>query len=83
MACRGGSPLTPYEILGVSPKASPREITEAYKVLAQIFHPDRFIDAPENVRQEAERRMKNLNQAYSLARKGVGSKPLKSALIFC
>ena len=65
--------MTPYEVLGVSPKASPKEISEAYKTLAQIFHPDRFVDSPENVRREAERRMKNLTQAYALARKGVRS----------
>ncbi len=64
--------MTPYEILGVSPKASKKEITEAYRTLAQIFHPDRFIDSPEPVRREAERRMKNLTQAYALARKGGG-----------
>jgi hypothetical protein len=38
--------------------------------MAQIFHPDRFAGSPENVRTEAERRMKKLNQAYSLARTG-------------
>jgi hypothetical protein len=64
--------LTPYEILGVSPKASPKEISQAYKTLAQIFHPDRFVDSPAHVRREAERRMKNLTEAYALARKGVG-----------
>jgi hypothetical protein len=69
--------LTPYEILGVSPKASPKEITEAYRTLAQIFHPDRFVDSPNHVRAEAERRMKNLTQAYALARKGVGSSRMK------
>ena len=65
--------MTPYEILGVSPKASKKEITEAYRTLAQIFHPDRFVDSPEPVRREAERRMKNLTQAYALARKGGGA----------
>ena len=64
--------MTPYEVLGVSPKASPKEITEAYKTLAQIFHPDRFAGSPEHVKAEAERRMKNLTQAYALARKGGG-----------
>ncbi len=64
------SELAPYEVLGVSPKASPAEVNAAYKVLAQIFHPDRFADSPENVRREAEVRMKALNEAYGLARKG-------------
>jgi hypothetical protein len=65
--------LTPYEILGVSPKASPKEITEAYRTLAQIFHPDRFSGSPDHVKAEAEKRMKNLTQAYALARKGGGA----------
>ncbi|MGI9033235.1 MAG: J domain-containing protein [Acidimicrobiales bacterium] len=69
--------MTPYEILGVSPRASPKEITEAYRTLAQIFHPDRFVDSPKNVKAEAERRMKNLTQAYAVARKGVGSSGMK------
>jgi hypothetical protein len=63
----------------VSPRASPKQITEAYKTLAQIFHPDRFVDAPDNVRQEAERRMKNLNEAYAMARKGGGSTRMTEA----
>lgn len=65
--------MTPYEILGVSANASQKQITEAYRTLAQIFHPDRFVDSPENVRREAERRMKNLTEAYALARKGIGA----------
>lgn len=63
-------PTDPYAVLGVSPRASVDEITAAYRTLAQIYHPDRYVDAPENVQREAERRMQELNQAYSLARKG-------------
>lgn len=62
--------LAPYEVLGVSPSATPAEVTAAYKVLAQIFHPDRFNGAPESVQREAEVRMKSLNEAYSFARRG-------------
>ncbi len=65
--------MTPYEILGVSPKASKKEITEAYRTLAQIFHPDRFSGSPDHVKAEAEKRMKNLTEAYALARKGNGA----------
>ena len=62
--------LAPYEVLGVSPNASSTEVTAAYKVLAQIFHPDRFAGSPEKVRHEAELRMKALNEAYKWAQKG-------------
>ncbi len=62
--------MDPYEVLGVSPKATLGEVTAAYRTMAQIFHPDRFAEAPENVRTEAERRMKALNEAYSMARTG-------------
>ena len=62
--------MTPYEVLGISERASSKEITAAYRVLAQIFHPDRFVEAPVRVQREAERRMAQVNEAYALARKG-------------
>ncbi|CAN5497827.1 hypothetical protein BH20ACT2_BH20ACT2_00910 [soil metagenome] len=61
--------MTPFEILGVSSTASPAEITAAYRTLAQIFHPDRFHDAPDAVRAEADRRMRQLNEAYAFTSK--------------
>ena len=62
--------MKPWEVLGVSPKATRAEITTAYRTLAYIFHPDRFIDAPPAVREEAQRRMVQLNKAYDMAKKG-------------
>lgn len=60
--------MEPHEVLGVSPNASSAEVSEAYRTLAQIYHPDRYVGAPEDVRREAERRMKELNEAYKAAR---------------
>lgn len=62
--------MTPYEILNVGPKAKPAEITAAYRVLAQIFHPDRFAGAPDPVQKEAARRMSEVNEAYDFFRNG-------------
>lgn len=62
--------MTPHEVLGVSPQATKAEIVAAYRTLVQIFHPDRFNDSPPNVRAEAERRMKQLNDAYAAIRTG-------------
>lgn len=61
--------VNPYQALGVAPTASPEELTAAYRTMAQLFHPDRYAEAPENVRREAERRMKELNDAYDFARR--------------
>lgn len=61
--------VNPYQALGVPSTATAAEITAAYRTMAQIFHPDRYAEAPESVRVEAERRMKELNDAYDFARK--------------
>lgn len=63
--------LEPYQVLGVSPDATAAEVTLAYKTLVQIFHPDRFSESPAHVREEAQHRMKALNEAYALARQGI------------
>ena len=50
----------PYSVLGVSPSASEDEIKKAYRALAKRYHPDVNQGSP-----EAERRMKDVNEAYS------------------
>jgi len=63
--------VDPYEVLGVSSLAKPTEVTAAYRVLAQIFHPDRYANSPQAVRDAAARRMAVLNDSYQAIRKGV------------
>ncbi len=52
-----------YEILEVSENASQEVIEKAYKVLAKKYHPD---VQPENKKEQAEQKMKQLNEAYSI-----------------
>ena len=54
----------PFDILGISADADPETIEDAYRRLAQIYHPDRFgPSSSTGVREEAERRMKAVNEA--------------------
>lgn len=54
---------TLYEILEVSENASKEIIEKAYKVLAKKYHPD--LQA-EGDKQEAEKKMKQINEAYEV-----------------
>lgn len=54
----------PYRVLGVSPQASDDEIKKAYRALAKKYHPD-----VNNGSAQAEARMKEVNEAYSMIMK--------------
>lgn len=63
-------PLAPFEVLGVSPNASMDEVNTAFRILAQIYHPDRYVDSPAEVRRESDERMRALTTAYREAQNG-------------
>ncbi len=56
-----------YELLGVSPQASQREITTMYRKLSKKYHPDKHAEDPDLMRW-AEGMMKDLNEAYTILR---------------
>ena len=56
----------PYAILGLPQDASDEQIRDAYRTLAQIYHPDRYQGSPPKVKTEAEKRMQELTAAYSV-----------------
>lgn len=55
-----------YAVLDVSPDATPEQIKAAYRILVHLLHPDRLQQAPPQVRQYAEERLKKINQAYAV-----------------
>ncbi len=52
-------------ILGVPESATDSEIKEQYIYKAQLLHPDKNQDKPENIRKRAEAELVLVNQAYS------------------
>jgi curved DNA-binding protein CbpA len=55
-----------FQTLGIEPTIDGRAIRDAFVRIARIYHPDRFAGQPEDVRLEAERRMKEASAAYEL-----------------
>ena len=51
------------EILGLKPKASHEEVNQAYRDLANVWHPDRFVGNP-RLQKKAEEKLKEINAAY-------------------
>jgi curved DNA-binding protein CbpA len=57
-----------FKVLGIEPTDDGIAIRNAFVRLARIYHPDRFVGMPPDVQTEAERRMKEVNEAYRFLR---------------
>ncbi|HWL34979.1 MAG TPA: J domain-containing protein [Frankiaceae bacterium] len=55
-----------WRVLGLAPGADPAEVRTAFRVSAQLVHPDRVRDLADEVRAEAHRRMVELGEAYRI-----------------
>lgn len=54
-----------YDLLGLFPNATPEEIKDAYRMMAMVWHPDRF-SGNLKLRKFAEERFKEINGAYEV-----------------
>lgn len=62
-------PSDAYAILGVTRRSSWEEISKAHRRLVARLHPDRYVDADPATREHAERRVRDVNEAYSEIRR--------------
>jgi hypothetical protein len=58
-----------YELLGVKPGVSNRELKAAHRDLAKVWHPDRFLHDP-RLQEKAQEKLKEINEAYELLSSG-------------
>jgi hypothetical protein len=62
-----------YELLGVKPGVSPKELKAAHRDLAKVWHPDRFLHDP-RLQEKAQEKLKEINEAYDLLSSGKSPK---------
>ena len=55
-----------YEVLGVAKDASEADIKKAYRKAAMKYHPDKFSNASEKEKKDAEEKFKEVNEAYQV-----------------
>lgn len=55
-----------YQILGISKNATEKEIKSAYRKLSLKYHPDRQGGKSESEKKQAEKKMAEINEAYSI-----------------
>lgn len=53
-----------YSVLGVDSSASQEDIKKAFRSKAREYHPDKYANRSESEKVEAEKKFKELNEAY-------------------
>lgn len=58
-------PSKAYEVLGVKPGVSNRDLKAAHRDLAKVWHPDRFLHDL-RLQEKAQEKLKEINEAYEI-----------------
>ncbi len=74
MGLGGQSVNEAYQVLGLTPEATDDEVRRAYKKMALENHPDRVASLGEDIRQAAERKFQEINDAKERIYKARGMK---------
>ena len=53
-----------YEVLGISKDSTEQDIKKAYRNKAREYHPDKHAQSGEREKVEAEKKFKEINEAY-------------------
>lgn len=59
----------PYAVLGIDKTASDDDVKKAYRRLAMKYHPDRVETMGEEIKRNAEKQFKEINEAYEIIKK--------------
>ncbi|MBR5029470.1 MAG: TerB family tellurite resistance protein [Bacteroidales bacterium] len=59
----------PYTVLGIDKSATDEEVKKAYRKLAMKYHPDRVETMGEEIKRNAEKQFKEINEAYEIIKR--------------
>ena len=59
----------PFEVLGIEKDASRVKIKEAYRQMANKYHPDKVVHLGKEFQEIAEKRFKEIQEAYEVLKK--------------
>lgn len=63
-----------YQALEITPEATDEEVKKAYRRMAMKYHPDKLASAPEEVKQKATEKFRDIQQAYETIKTARGIK---------
>lgn len=64
----------PYKVLGITREATDSEVKSAYRRLALKYHPDKVEGLGDEVKRNAERQFREINEAYEIIKQERGIK---------